>query len=87
MCAGWPRGKADWCQQSTWFILGCSLALEVDVRCLQGRLSPSSSTRAAWWRAVILAGLGAEGWRCPILLESLFIECDLKTFTLALSAY
>lgn len=82
MCAGWPRGKADWCQQSTWFILGCSLALEVDVRCLQGKTVPF-----VLHKSCMVEGCDPGWFGGPILLESLFIECDLKTFTLALSAY
>lgn len=40
LLAGWPRSKAHWCQQSTWFILGGSLGLEVNMRCWQGRTVP-----------------------------------------------
>lgn len=70
------------CQQSSWFILGGSLGLEVGVSCQQERTVPFILHRSCMVQAVILAGLRAEGWRCPIPLEY-----DLKTISLALSAY
>lgn len=75
------------CQQSTWFILGGCLGLEVGVSCQQERTVPFILHTTYVVQAVILAGLRAEGWRCPIPLEGLFIEYDLKTISLALSAY